>query len=101
MSNQKNTLRTSVLESIRIERERQVSDEGWTEEHDDQHVEGELADAAACYAATCEIYFGDMQPLWPWDDEWDKRKKHDRKRRLVIAGALIVAELERMERSLP
>lgn len=33
---------------------------------------------------------------WPWDAEWDKRKKHDKLRSLVIAGALIAAELDRL-----
>ena len=33
---------------------------------------------------------------WPWDEQWDKRSKHDKQRSLVIAGALIAAELDRM-----
>lgn len=33
---------------------------------------------------------------WPWDDKWDKRNKHDYQRSLVIAGALIAAELDRL-----
>lgn len=36
---------------------------------------------------------------WPWDAEWDKRKKHDKLRSLVIAGALIVAQIEKMLQS--
>jgi len=51
---------------------------------------------------------------WPWFDEvevtrygdglttqvpaWDKRKKHNKLRRLVIAGALIAAEIDRLQR---
>lgn len=34
---------------------------------------------------------------WPWDGEWDKRKKHDKLRSLVIAGALIAAEIDRLQ----
>lgn len=36
---------------------------------------------------------------WPWDDEYDKREKHDKLRCLVIAGALIAAEIDRLNRS--
>jgi hypothetical protein len=28
---------------------------------------------------------------------WDKRRKHDRRRKLVIAGALIAAEIDRLD----
>jgi hypothetical protein len=58
-------------------------------------------------------YSGTIDP-WPWFDEvpetryaddnswrrvkvWDKREKHDRMRRLEIAGALIAAEIDRLE----
>ena len=106
-----------AIDLIRNERERQINTEGWTPEHDDEHENGELAYAAACYAAPEEIYLhrdaeisffinsgdrGDREPLperhisaWPWDEEWDKRDKHDRLRQLVIAGALIAAEIDR------
>ncbi|MCM0757438.1 hypothetical protein M7775_02505, partial [Sporomusa sphaeroides DSM 2875] len=40
----------SGIELIAAERQRQISQEGWTPEHDDQHANGELALAAACYA---------------------------------------------------
>jgi len=89
------------------ERSRQVLDEGWTRQHDDEHEKGELAMAAACYAAPEKVFVErrefaicspDYLDAWPWDKEWDKRDKHDRQRRLVIAGALIVAELERLSR---
>jgi hypothetical protein len=97
-----------ALEEILVERLRQINSEGWSEEHDDEHREGELAMAAACYATwPKELAFRvsdamDGTPgyerLWPWDREWDKREKHDQKKRLAIAGALIVAELERLMR---
>jgi len=35
---------------VQAERQRQVSEEGWTHQHDDGHNAGELAAAAACYA---------------------------------------------------
>lgn len=107
------------LEMIKQERERQITQEGWTIEHDADHRDGELAMAAACYAAPETIYAhkdaeigffinsgdrGDRQlapegyyDAWPWELEADKRKKHDRLRRLTIAGALILAEMDRIQ----
>lgn len=113
----------NAIDLIRQERERQQSVEGWTREHDSEHDGGELAMAAACYAAPEPVYIhreaeigalvnsgdrGDRRlrragyyHAWPWDEEWDKRNKHDRQRQLVIAGALIVAELDRLAVALP
>ena len=90
-----------VLAEIRWERERQRVDEGWTHEHDDQHSCGELAQAAACYAhpapwGVCP-QAGAPPKLWPWSIAWWKPK--DRRRNLVRAAALIVAEIERMDRA--
>lgn len=96
------------IELIAAERERQKTGEGWTERHDDTHTHGELALAAACYASpkkliAYETEYGDGAPVdpmdaWPFDSDFDKREKHPRERQLVIAGALIVAELERLAR---
>ena len=92
------------IELIAEERERQVTQEGWTPEHDDQHVHGEMAAAAACYAA--ETYSPkpalNANPLsgvashWPWD--WSWWKPSGRIRNLVKAGALIAAEIDRLQR---
>ena len=43
------------IERIAKERQRQVSVEGWTPQHDDEHKDGEMAIAAACYAAPYSI----------------------------------------------
>lgn len=95
----------SVIKEITDERERQVKAEGWTPEHDDDHNKGELAFAGACYA----FHAGDQArglrhpthataPLvyWPWDTGWWKPK--DQRRDLIRAAALIVAEIERLDR---
>lgn len=84
----------SGVEMIANERARQVYREGWTPEHDDTHANGEMAWAAVCYAAPKPL---ENDP-WPWSDEWDKRMKHNRMRQLQIAGALIAAELDRLQR---
>lgn len=97
-----------AIGDIADERRRQIDAEGWTPEHDDEHGDGEMADAAACYAATSDLFAADLidegQPdsmivyrsVWPWDAEWWKPK--DRRRDLVRAAALIVAEIERIDR---
>lgn len=101
----------NVIEEIRSERHRQVDSEGWTYEHDDQHVDGSLADVAAVYAAGRSVFVKEdyvdhssrlkyvFVSLWPasWDVKWFKPK--NRRRDLVRAGALIVAEIERLDRA--
>lgn len=90
-------LRMRILDQIKAERIRQISKEGWLPQHDAQrHADGSLALAAACYAAPCPIQIRGLD-AWPLAKAWDKRGQHDRKRQLVIAAALIVAELERLE----
>lgn len=93
---------SKALEDIVAERRRQVEVEGWTAEHDDKHARGEMAIAAACYAletvASDKVRESDTVPkIWPWDAEWWKPTY--RRRDLVKAGALIVAEIERMDRA--
>ena len=84
------------------ERRRQGEEEGWTADHDDEHVWGELAKAGAAYAihdtdATVEDPDWGPDQTFPWP-EWDKRDKHEVKRRLVIAAALLWAEWDRINR---
>lgn len=81
------------------ERHRQVTAEGWTPQHDDAHTDGCLAQAAACYAANASGMAGrgyGPAPYWPFDHEWWKPK--DKRRDLVRAAALIIAEIERLDR---
>ena len=83
-----------VVAEIYAERTRQVEVEGWTDEHDDEHDCNELADAAACYALGQPSQI--IEQLWPWHIEW--WKPTTKRRNLVKAGALIVAEIERLDR---
>lgn len=78
---------------IAQERQRQI-DEGWTPEHDDRHEHGELYIAASCYM--CLDDFEDAPELWPWHRKWWKPK--DRISNLVRAGAMIAAEIDRLQR---
>ena len=98
-------------EMIAAERERQVSVEGWTAEHDDAHVKGELTSAAICYAAYAvnriarpdadpiseEMYRTEPGAIWPWNLCWFK-PEFDPIVNLKKAGALIAAEIDRPQR---
>jgi hypothetical protein len=95
------------IELIREERERQVSKEGWTADYDDTHANAEMAEAAACYieAANMQTQVGmtlrtlrDTPQEWPWDYKWWKPDA-DPVRNLVKAGALIAAEIDRLQRA--
>jgi hypothetical protein len=98
------------IAEIAAERARQKSVEGWTEAHDDDHAEGELARAAACYAMVPPqaVARGEGEGLkrlafdpptgWPWDADFWHPCPNNRRRELIKAGALIVAEIERLDR---
>lgn len=96
------TTSRNVADELLNERRRQVEAEGWTPEHDDRHGDGEIALAAAAYAYGSQ-YPADLHRLnarpnwWPWDAKWWKLT--DRRRDLVKAGALIIAEIERLDRA--
>ena len=87
------------IELIMQERLRQIKEEAYTSKHDDEHTDGELADAAACYAATTIRRNRFIGWVWPFDFEWWKPSPKDRIKELAKAGALIVAEIERLQRS--
>lgn len=87
---------TPVME-LQVERRRQVVEEGWTPDHDDKHVNGELAKAAAAYAVVGNFLGSFLLSLWPWDSTWFKPTT--KRRNLVKAGALILAEIERLDRA--
>lgn len=82
---------------IVTERMRQVTEERWDWSHDDEHVSGELALAAVCYAMPTDLRQSVMTN-WPWDEAWWKPTPEDRIRELVKAGALIAAEIDRLQR---
>jgi hypothetical protein len=78
------------------ERRRQINKEGWTPDHDDAHGDGALAEAAVCYALARDSSY--PQPRrWPWDASWWKPRSH--RQNLVRAGALIAAEIDRLDRA--
>lgn len=95
---------TPAARDVLAERSRQVAAEGWTVAHDDEHDCGQIPMAAACYAAGQILFKSfthhngapDYRSVWPWDRPWWKPK--DARRNLVRAGALILAEIERLDR---
>lgn len=100
---------SNFLELVAKERVRQVIEKGYTPEHDDQHTDGSLADAGACYASTAKeivmpIYdrrsciLAGVHPLWPFEPEYFKKRDHDRKQQLITAAAFINAEYDRIVR---
>ncbi len=102
--------RDAIIAEIAAERRRQVEVEGWSAEHDDLHDGGQIALAAAAYAAhsarfadahSLGLNYATKAPnlLWPWHHlDW---KPKDPRRDLIRAAALIVAEIERLDRKDP
>lgn len=105
---------------IAAERQRQIDAEGWTPEHDASHTGQSLAWAAVAYAAPETVYrktelMGGVSYLdpWPWQNDKrtttgvhaDRRRARrpskpttaERLRELIKAGALIAAEIDRLQ----
>lgn len=102
---------TAAARDVLAERRRQVTAEGWTPEHDDEHDEGELALAAAGYAQSASDQIqcvakelddstleDDGCPSSTFPHGWQFKAAPPR-RMLVKAGALILAEIERIDRA--
>lgn len=80
------------------ERWRQVESEGWSTAHDDAYPAGELAHAAAAYACSDIPHDAGPPPaIWPWARAW--WKPSTRRRNLIKACALLVSEIERIDRA--
>ena len=91
-------MQTQAARDVLAERRRQIESEGWTPNGDDKYRMSDLSTAAACYALTGNADARDDVPqIWPWAPEWWK-PAGDR-RNLVKAGALILAEIERLDRA--
>jgi len=84
---------TLILE----ERYRQVLNEGYNISHDLQHNRKELGEAALCYLSSYLENDMVMPVNWPFESSW--WKPTDRIKNLVKAGALIAAEIDRLNNS--
>jgi len=84
---------------IAAERQRQIDVEGYDVGHDSVHSSDALIRAAVCYAtpAHMRLALAGRAPLgWPWGVSHWKPTPDDRVRELVKAGALIAAEIDRL-----
>lgn len=94
---------SQALIDVIAERRRQIETEGFDASHDDMATKGQLATAAACYAfqagARGRNFTDDPEPIgiWPWDRIWWKPAPF--RRMLVKAAGLIIAEIERLDRT--
>lgn len=109
----------SAIELITDERKRQIEVKGYDKEHDEMESAFQLSAAAALFIANAHNqYFKDhshhdnmgnvarfqnreldtrkWKEEWPWQDH-DGRADSDVLTSLVKAGALIVAEIERLQ----
>lgn len=95
---------------VLTERRRQIKAEGWTPEHDDSHTLGELGLAAALYALPYDARVGgealieqaahiQLDMALEIACGWTIKPEADPRKRLVKAGALILAEIERLDRT--
>lgn len=99
------------IELIAAERKRQETEEHWSPGHDDDHEYAELRRAAEAYLWEIRARqdrlrpeevrrkpLNNPPPIWPWDKS-DFKPTEDIVRQLVKAGALIAAEIDRLQRA--
>lgn len=87
---------TQALISILQERDKQIHTKGYQQEQDDSYMYGELSMAASCYALHSGVNSGCVPVNWPFDDIFWKPKS--RRENLVRAAALLLAEIESLDR---
>jgi hypothetical protein len=90
-----------AIELIAQDRKRQIIEEGFTVASDmAMNPNGELAAAAACYAWPKHLHSSQDDGIfkfWPWEAKWYKPSPNDRKREIIKAAALLVAEWDRLD----
>ena len=99
-----------AFKDVMEERQRQINQEFYSTENDDEYKQNELLRAAVCYAENVvrrgwvfdsnfgpDVYQEEEVPdLWPWDLDFWKPKSP--RKDLVRAAALLIAEIERLDR---
>lgn len=88
---------TDAVRDVLAERQRQVTAEGWTPQHDDAYTRRELERAAKCYIDADGTRQWPSSTVWPWHPAWWKPTTV--RRNLVKAAALIIAAIERIDRA--
>lgn len=94
------TKQQAGVHMIAAERQRQIEKEGYKPSDDDRYISNELEQAADYYRATESDRQGEFAgaPEWPWSFKYFKPTPDDRVRELVKAGALYMAEQDRLGR---
>jgi len=90
---------SSIAKEIVQERRRQIEDEGYNAAHDSLHEPDVIATGAAFYALpeeTTEWVKIKGVDLWPFDGQ---PKRKDRRRDLIRAASMIVAEIEQIDQA--
>lgn len=87
---------SAFMQAAIAERYRQIEGEGWSIEHDDSHLTGELGRAGAAYALHAGTESVSTPAECPWNGQW--WKPGGRRRDLVRAAALVIAEGEKFDR---
>ncbi|ECH9336807.1 TPA: hypothetical protein L7P02_002139 [Klebsiella pneumoniae] len=87
---------TKAIHDVIAERQRQQTVKRFSTEQDDTYVGFQLSAAAICYIEPMEA-----ENYWPADWYDDSFKPTDTRRNLIKAAALIIAEIERLDRQLP
>ncbi|WP_052130599.1 hypothetical protein [Erwinia typographi] len=86
-----------VLNDVKNERRRQMTTAGHTPAGDDRYRHGVLANAGAAYALQAANPHNNTVPAaWPW--RHDLFRSTTPRRDLIKAAALILAEIERIDR---
>lgn len=94
-----------AITDVIAERQRQVSEKGYTAESDDSYLPGILCLAGAAYAVAASAYPDARRRanrLWPWPNApkyFEPARKNNPRANLVKAAALIIAEIERIDRA--
>ncbi len=86
---------TKAIDDVLAERQRQRDIEGWTDQYEDSHGNHEMALAAACHAYSELTTLAGVK-IWPWaHNRW---KPTGQRTNYVRAAALLLAEIERLDR---
>jgi hypothetical protein len=94
------------INDVGAERLRQIEEEGFSSEKDDQYEPGTLAVAGACYGVHAAfmrnkgpegLVLEGVPEWWPWESSWWKPSENLRQN-LVKGAALLIAEIDKIDR---
>lgn len=86
----------SIIAEIIAERNHQINDKGYTFKNDDAYINNELIDASIAYILNATGNATLATDCWPWNLEYFKPS--EKRRDIIKAIALLIAEVERIDR---